>query len=285
MLLLGANQLDRKISVTNLSSESNFDWILQSSSGWKWKKCKLMLLFIAMHYWGYTSLEIKGWWGNDDVHGSCWSSNSVDSCPQQSTWDWRSIWICAMSKKSPPSKQTWLTSPVTSSLWVKSLPVRWILLWVCLRICSGFNLGSNAVQGMHDWRDEWAYLQIRPMSPLLFPHVVSEEMVAPIYLLLERIVSSNVQHPLFLLVVQADGMLWMQHCPIEQGIWQFVNRNPDRMTICLKPDKSTGKSHHPLSRDIWWRSQGRYPTTTTTLMRFIICAKGTQMQWYKWTFF
>ena len=37
--------------------------MLQSSSGWKWKKCETTLLFIAMHYWGYTSLEVKGRWG------------------------------------------------------------------------------------------------------------------------------------------------------------------------------------------------------------------------------
>ena len=38
----------------------HFNWMLQSSSGWKWKKCEQMLLFIAMHYWGYTSWEVKG---------------------------------------------------------------------------------------------------------------------------------------------------------------------------------------------------------------------------------
>ena len=36
-----------------------FDWMLQSSSGWKWKKCEPTLLFIAMHYWGYTSDNIS----------------------------------------------------------------------------------------------------------------------------------------------------------------------------------------------------------------------------------
>jgi len=40
-----------------------FDWMLQLSSGRKWKKCVQTLLFIAIHYWGYTSLEVKGWWG------------------------------------------------------------------------------------------------------------------------------------------------------------------------------------------------------------------------------
>ena len=35
--------------------------MLQSSSGQKWKKCKQMLLFI--HYWGYTSLEVKVQYG------------------------------------------------------------------------------------------------------------------------------------------------------------------------------------------------------------------------------
>ena len=29
----------------------------------KWNKCEQTLLFIAIYYWGYTSLEIKGWWG------------------------------------------------------------------------------------------------------------------------------------------------------------------------------------------------------------------------------
>ena len=30
----------------------SFDWMLQSWSGWAWKKCEQTLLFIAMHYWG-----------------------------------------------------------------------------------------------------------------------------------------------------------------------------------------------------------------------------------------
>ena len=29
----------------------------------KVKRCEQTLLFIAMHYWGYTSLEVKGRWG------------------------------------------------------------------------------------------------------------------------------------------------------------------------------------------------------------------------------
>ena len=37
--------------------------MLQSSSGQKWKKCEQMLLFMAMDYRGYTSLEVKGRWG------------------------------------------------------------------------------------------------------------------------------------------------------------------------------------------------------------------------------
>ena len=36
--------------------------MLQSSSGRKLKKCETTLLFIAMHYRGYTSLEVKGRW-------------------------------------------------------------------------------------------------------------------------------------------------------------------------------------------------------------------------------
>ena len=35
----------------------HFDWMLQSSSGWKWKKYSQTLLFIAMHYWG-SSLSV-----------------------------------------------------------------------------------------------------------------------------------------------------------------------------------------------------------------------------------
>ena len=37
--------------------------MFQLSSGRKWKKCEQMLPFIAMHYWGYTSLEVKRQWG------------------------------------------------------------------------------------------------------------------------------------------------------------------------------------------------------------------------------
>ena len=37
--------------------------MLQSSSGRKWKKCETTLLFIAMNYWGYMSLKVKGRWG------------------------------------------------------------------------------------------------------------------------------------------------------------------------------------------------------------------------------
>ena len=44
-------------------TSERFDWMLQSSSGWKWKKWEQMLLLIATHYWGYTSLEVKGRWG------------------------------------------------------------------------------------------------------------------------------------------------------------------------------------------------------------------------------
>ena len=32
-------------------------------SEWKWRKCEQALLFIAMHYWGDTSSEVKGRWG------------------------------------------------------------------------------------------------------------------------------------------------------------------------------------------------------------------------------
>ena len=58
--------LKGRLSVTNLSSEitcQHFDIMFQLSSGWKQKRCQQPLLFIAMHYWEYTSLKAKGRWG------------------------------------------------------------------------------------------------------------------------------------------------------------------------------------------------------------------------------
>ena len=40
------------------------DWMLQLSSGWKWKKYVIHVIgSYSMHYWRYMSLEVEGWWG------------------------------------------------------------------------------------------------------------------------------------------------------------------------------------------------------------------------------
>ena len=55
--------LKRRLSVTNLSSENNLQTFRLNAPvviRVKVKRCKQTLLFIAMHYWGYTSLEVRG---------------------------------------------------------------------------------------------------------------------------------------------------------------------------------------------------------------------------------
>ena len=52
-----------RLSVTNLSSENNLPTFRLNAPviiRAKVKKCEQTMLFIAMHYWGYTSLEVKG---------------------------------------------------------------------------------------------------------------------------------------------------------------------------------------------------------------------------------
>ena len=52
------------LSVTNLSSENNSPTFRLNAPvviRAKVKRSEQTLLFIAMHYWGYTSLEVKGW--------------------------------------------------------------------------------------------------------------------------------------------------------------------------------------------------------------------------------
>ena len=52
-----------RLSVTNLSSENKFWLNAPVVNRAKVKKCEQTLLFIAMHYWGYMSLDVKGqWW-------------------------------------------------------------------------------------------------------------------------------------------------------------------------------------------------------------------------------
>ena len=58
--------MKRRLSVTNLSSENNLPTFRLNAPvviRAKVKRCEQTLLFIAMHYWGYTSLEVKGRWG------------------------------------------------------------------------------------------------------------------------------------------------------------------------------------------------------------------------------
>ena len=58
--------MKRRLSVTNLSSGNNLPTFWLNAPvviRVKVKRCKQMLLFIPMHYWGYMSLEVKGQWG------------------------------------------------------------------------------------------------------------------------------------------------------------------------------------------------------------------------------
>ena len=60
------NQMKRRLSVTNLSSENNLLMFRLNAPvviRAKVKEVWTALLFIAMHYRGYTSLEVKGRWG------------------------------------------------------------------------------------------------------------------------------------------------------------------------------------------------------------------------------
>ena len=56
----------RRLSVTNYSSENNLPMFRLNAPvviRVKVKRCEQMLLFIAIHCWGYTSSEVKGRWG------------------------------------------------------------------------------------------------------------------------------------------------------------------------------------------------------------------------------
>ena len=58
--------MKRMLSTTNLSSGNNlpmFQLNVPVIIRAKVKRCKQRLLFMAMHYWGYRSLEVKGRWG------------------------------------------------------------------------------------------------------------------------------------------------------------------------------------------------------------------------------
>ena len=50
----------KRLSVTNYSWENNLPTFRLQMFQAKVKRCEQLLLFIYMHYWGYTSLEVKG---------------------------------------------------------------------------------------------------------------------------------------------------------------------------------------------------------------------------------
>ena len=59
--------MKRRLSVTNFSSENNLLTFQLNATiviRAKVKRCEQTLLFIAMHYLGYTSLEVKTKVGN-----------------------------------------------------------------------------------------------------------------------------------------------------------------------------------------------------------------------------
>ena len=97
-----------------------FDWMSQSSSGRKWKKCETTLLFIAMHYRGHASLEVKGRWGlllppclliTVQQPGTC-SPPSWFKCSSAGI-----IWMCRASFTSS-SCPLLRSSTVVSSQWI-----------------------------------------------------------------------------------------------------------------------------------------------------------------------
>ena len=58
--------MKKRLSVTNFSSENNLPMFRLNAAviiRVKVKRCEQTLLFIAMHYWGYMSLEVKCRWG------------------------------------------------------------------------------------------------------------------------------------------------------------------------------------------------------------------------------
>ena len=94
--------------------------MLQSSSGQKWKKCEQTLLIIV-HYWGYTSLEVKGWWGL--LFPYCLHNTAVQQPGTSSPPSWlkRSskgiIWVCRASFTNSSCPLPWF-STVVSSQWI-----------------------------------------------------------------------------------------------------------------------------------------------------------------------
>ena len=52
--------MKRRLSVTNFSTCRLYAPVVIRV---KVKRCEQTLLFVAMHYWGYTSLEVRGRWG------------------------------------------------------------------------------------------------------------------------------------------------------------------------------------------------------------------------------
>ena len=116
---------EKVIWVRKITFYQHFDWMLQLSSGRKWKKWETTLLFITMHYQGYTSLEVKGlsiyaaanWeatesWGRYKAMSSHWtvshsSQTILSPLPTSSFWSlvggkaWEEVpvvmcvWLCS----------------------------------------------------------------------------------------------------------------------------------------------------------------------------------------------
>ena len=114
----------KRLSVTNLARKicRRFDWMLQSSSGWKWKKCEQTLLFIAIHYRGYTSFDVKGQWRL--LLPPCLLITAVQQ-PGTSSPPSRLkrssggvIWMCRASFPNTSCPLPW-SSTVVSSQWIR----------------------------------------------------------------------------------------------------------------------------------------------------------------------
>ena len=95
-----------------------FNWMLQLSSGQKWKKCKQTMLFIAMHYWGYRS----------KVGEDCSSLLASSSSWQLTTWSFSQRQRCLCRWNFPHIPRDFLSflDWLFCNLWVSSLIVCWV---------------------------------------------------------------------------------------------------------------------------------------------------------------
>ena len=110
-----------RLSVTNLSLENNLPTFGLNAPvviREKVKRCEQMFLFIAMHYCGYMSLEVKGWWGlflppclitviqlSGTSSPPSWLKRSSESI----------IWMCRASFNNSSCPLPWSRTVVSSS--------------------------------------------------------------------------------------------------------------------------------------------------------------------------